>query len=57
MKEYKIEIIEILSKTVKVSASNVDEACQKVKSRYDDSKIVLTTDDFVGTEFKLKEIN
>jgi DNA/RNA-binding domain of Phe-tRNA-synthetase-like protein len=50
--EYQVEIIETLSKLIKVSASNEDMAKRIVRDRYFDEEIVLDSGDFVSVEFK-----
>ena len=52
--EYLIEIIETLSKQIKVEADSAEEAICQVKKQYRDSKIILTADDFV--DYKIDTI-
>ena len=47
--KYLIKIEELLSRDVVVEAESVEEAEQKVEQLYSTCKIVLNTDDFVGT--------
>lgn len=49
-KYYLVEIIEHLSKTVKVKANSWEEACDKVNAALKKEKIVLTADDYVDRE-------
>ncbi len=51
METYKIEIKETLSRIVKVKAKSVDDAVLMVKEMYEREEIVLSSDDFVMTEF------
>lgn len=46
MKEFDVDVIEILSRTVKVKAIDYNYALKQVKKMYDDGEIVLTADDF-----------
>jgi len=53
---YKVTIQEILSKSFTLEAESEIEAIKKIESLYNDEKIVLTADDFVGKEiFATKE--
>lgn len=51
IKEYEVNIAEILNRTVKVKASNPDEAVAKVEEMYYAGDIVLDADDFVSVDF------
>ena len=53
--DYLIEIIETLSKQIKVEADSAEEAICQVKKQYRDSKIILSADDFV--DYKIDTIN
>ena len=46
--KYKVEIEEILRRTIEVEAASKDEAEDKVQQLYRDCEIVLTADDFIG---------
>ena len=48
MSEYQIEICEILSRIVTISADNVDDAIDIVKQQYRNSDIVLNAEDYQG---------
>lgn len=49
-KYYLVEVIEHLSKTVKVKAASWEDACDKVYDALKTEKIVLTADDYVDRE-------
>ena len=51
--DFEVEIVETLSKIVKVKAKNEDEALGIVSQRYKKSVIVLDSEDYVNTEFKI----
>jgi len=53
MKNYKIEVKEILAKIVSVQASSEDEALEKVKEQYQVGYIVLEYNDFINVEFSI----
>lgn len=53
--KYKIEITETLQRQVDVEAINSDEAFRKVISTYRKQDIVLDSNDYVGTNFKILE--
>lgn len=55
VQEFEIEIIETLSKTIKVMARDVSEAIDKVENMYADEEIVLDASDFWDYEIKAKE--
>lgn len=48
---YCIEIRETLSRIVELEADDLDEALMAVRQQYRDEDIVLTENDYVGTEF------
>ena len=54
-KSFKIEIKETLSRVVEVKASSLDEAFNKVQSKYHDESIILDSNDFTDVEFKVFE--
>ena len=54
LQDFEVEIIETLSKIVKVNAKNEDEALENVAQKYRESIIILDSDNHVDTEFKLK---
>ncbi len=51
MKKYEIEITETFQKMIKVNASDIDEAINKVIKKYKNEEIVLDSDDFVEVSF------
>lgn len=53
MREFEIQISEILVKTIKIKAKDQQEACMIAKKAYDDSEIVLDAGDFLSVEFKI----
>ncbi len=54
-KKYKIEIQEVLSDTIEIEATNLNEAISEAKKMYNDEKIILGEQNFVNTEFKVSE--
>lgn len=48
--KYQIEIREELARIIEIEAIDEDEAVSKVLEDYRNEKIVLTADDFMGTE-------
>lgn len=48
----KVKIVETLERVVEVEAESFDEAEEIVREQYRNSDIVLTSDDYIGTEFK-----
>ena len=57
-KEYEVEVRETLSRKVKVTADNEEEAILEVEDLYYDCKIILDAEDYVGVEFEnVKEID
>lgn len=56
-KEYQIEIVETLSKTVTVTADSSEEALSQVRRAFRDSEIILDADNFLDAEiFEVKPI-
>lgn len=55
MKKYKIIITETLKKELEIEAESKDKALEFVKEKYRDEEIVLSADDFVDVDFKVKE--
>ena len=51
----KVEITEILQKTIEVDASDVNDALLKVEELYYKENIVLDYSDYIDTEFKVIE--
>jgi len=52
MKNYNIEVTEVLSRVVSIKAKNEDEAYFKIKKMYQNEEIVLDASDYIDTEFK-----
>ena len=50
MKNYKIEIQELLSRIIEIEAPSAEEAIDKAREMYRAEEIVLDADDWVGTE-------
>lgn len=48
--EYQFEIEEKLKKTVSIEAENEQEAIDILRRKYYDEEIVLTADDYAGSE-------
>ena len=55
MKEYKIEIVETLTREVIVTASCEEYAIKIVRDRYMDAEEVLDSRDYAGVDFNLIE--
>ena len=53
MKFYKVEITEILRRTVTVEARDYDEAISKVREAWRRSEYVLDADDFLEAGFEI----
>lgn len=51
IKEYDVEVKEILSKVVSIKTGNIDEALDKAESMYDNSEIELNYEDLREREF------
>lgn len=52
-KTYCVEVIETLSKLVKISASSEEQALSLVKQAYRQENIVLTSENYLETNFLL----
>lgn len=54
-RKYKVEVIETLNRVVEVEVADgsPDEAIRIVRQLYRKEEIVLTDNDYFGTEFKL----
>ncbi|OUT09984.1 hypothetical protein B9N62_09145 [Campylobacter concisus] len=57
MKEFEVEITEILSKKIKFKAKDQHEACKIAKKAYEKSEIVLGADDFTEVKFNILPIS
>lgn len=51
--KYKVEITEILQRTVEVEAKDEDEAYKIVKDMYRNEEIVLSADDYIDTKIEV----
>jgi len=54
MKTFKIELMEVLSKTIEVEADTADEAMTLVNKKYQSEEIILDESNFI--EYKVREI-
>lgn len=54
--DYEVEIVETLSKTIRIKANSESDAYKKIKDEYMQSKIILDSNDYVGTEFIARPI-
>lgn len=50
MKNYKVEILETLTRIVEVKANSKEEAESIIKKKYDNQEIVLDAGDHIGTD-------
>ncbi len=55
MKTHRIEVIEVLSRTVEVAADDEQQALEAVRRMYRDCDIVLDASDYDRTEFCVKD--
>lgn len=55
MKRYYVSITETLSKVVSVDAESEADALKQVETAYDDSVIVLDSDDFCGETIEAED--
>lgn len=47
---YEVEIVEVLSRTIEISATSEDEAYSKAQQLYLEQEFVLNSDDYSETE-------
>ena len=52
MKEYDINIVETLEKTVTVKADSYEEARQMVEDSWHESEYILDAENFTGVDFR-----
>ena len=52
MKEFEVEIAEILAKKVVIKAKNKEEACKIAQMAYENCEIILSAENFVCADFK-----
>ena len=57
MPTFKIEIKEVLKRTVEIEAESVDEAINIAEDMYNDAEIFLDADDFAYTDIKEEQID
>lgn len=57
MREFEVEIREILVKKIRIKAKDQQVAYKIVKSAYDKCEIVLSADDFCDAEFSVTSID
>lgn len=50
LKEYEIEVVEVLSRTIAINATSREEAQKIARSMYRNEEIVLDSDDWISTE-------
>ena len=55
MKRYYVSVTETLNVVVSVDAENEKEAVQKVQDAYNNSEIVLDSDNFCGETIEIEE--
>lgn len=55
MKRYYVSVTETLNKVVSVDAESKEEAVRKVQDAYDNSDIILDSDNFAGEHIELEE--
>ncbi len=51
MKEYEVEIEEVMQRRVKINAENEEEAIKLIKEKYNKEEIVLDYNDFKDVSF------
>lgn len=54
---YEIEIREVLSRVIKVTSKTQTDAILKVQEMYRNEEIVLDSEDYISTEFKVSRDN
>lgn len=55
MRDYTVEITETLSRQVSVKAENPEEAEQFVRAMYWRGEVILSSDDYVATDFQVQQ--
>lgn len=55
MKRYYVSVTETLNKVVSVDAESEADALKQVETAYDDSVIVLDSDNFVGKQIEAED--
>ena len=54
MKEFHVEITEILQITVKIEAQSEEKAVEEARARYSGGDYIINESDLVATEFDVK---
>jgi hypothetical protein len=54
--KYVVNIREILEREVEIEADSLQKAQEKIEQQYNDEKIVLTADDYKGTEVIVRQM-
>lgn len=54
MMKYRIEVTEVLSRTIEMEAESEDDAIEMVRRMYRDCDIILDVSDYVETEISVK---
>ena len=54
MMKYRVEVTEILSRTIEMEAESEDAAVKKVRQMYRNCDIILDASDYVETEISVK---
>lgn len=55
MKRYYVSVTETLNKVVSVDAESENDALKQVQAAYDDSVVVLDSDDFCGETVEIED--
>ena len=55
MTKFRVEIIEILSRTIETEAESDEVAVEKVRQKYRNCEIILNASDYVETEISVKK--
>lgn len=55
MKKFEVTVTETLQRTVTVEADSKDDAIQMVEDMYQDSEIILDSEDYAGVEYRSNE--
>lgn len=53
MAKFEIEIVEKLSKIIKIDSASDEDALEIIRNKYSNEEIVLVPDDFQQVEFKI----
>lgn len=52
MKNFNIEITEIIQKTIEIEADNEQAALHSTMKKYKNAEVILTDEDFIDVDFK-----